>query len=205
MTRRLLIALDWSIFHWLNSATQGNDSGQDAAEIFNTYGILVIIVVAAGLWLLAPPGGSLRLKLATASAVLSAVVGLVANVVLSKLWYHDRPFVTHPKQTVLLIHHAPDNGFPSEHATVAFAIAFGVLVILTRLGTVLLLLAAMIALDRIFVGVHSPADIVASFFVGLGSALLVGVAGRKYLVWLVRKISRVTDPVVGTIRRPPAR
>jgi membrane-associated phospholipid phosphatase len=197
--------MDWSIFHWLNSATRGDDSGQDAAEIFNTYAIIVIIVVAAGLWLLARPGGPLRYKLATACAALSAVLGLIANVVLSNLWYHDRPFVTHPTGTVLLIHHAPDNGFPSEHATVAFAIAFGVLVFLPRFGALLVVLAGMIAIDRIFVGVHYPADIVASFFVGLGSALVVGVLGRRYLIWLVRQISRVTDPVVGAVRRPAAR
>jgi len=205
MLRRLRGAIDWSIFHWLNSATRGNDAGQDAAEIFNTYAIVVVVAVAAGLWLLARPGGPLRLKLATASAALSAVVGLIANIVLSKAWYHDRPFVTHPKQTVLLIHHAPDNGFPSEHATVAFAIAFGVLVFLPRLGILLGLFAGMIALDRIFVGVHYPADIVASFLVGLGSALLVGVLGRPYLTWAVRMISRVSDPVMVAVRRPLTR
>jgi len=193
--------MDWSIFHWLNSATRGNDGGQDAAEIFNSYALVVIVVAAAALWLLARPGGPLRLKLATASAALSAVVGLIANAVLSKIWYHDRPFVTHPKQTVLLIHHAHDNGFPSEHATIAFAIAFGVLVFLPRFGALLLLFAGMIALDRIFVGVHYPADIVASFLVGLGSALLVGVLGRPYLTWLVRQISRLTDPLAAAARR----
>ena len=197
--------MDWSIFHWLNDSTRGNDAGQDAAEIFNTWAIIVLVAGAAALWILARPGGSLKLKLATASAAVSAIVGLIANVVLSKIWYHDRPFVTHPKETVLLIHHGPDNGFPSEHATVAFAIAFGVLVIVWRLGIVFLIVAAMIALDRIFVGVHYPADIVASFFVGLGSALLVGVLGRRYLVWAVRQISRVTDPVVAAARRPLAR
>jgi len=76
-----------------------------------------------------------------------------------------------------------------------------VLVFLPRLGVVLLLFAGMIALDRIFVGVHYPADIVASFLVGLGSALLVGVVGRPYLTWLVRQISRLTDPIVAAARR----
>ena len=197
--------MDWSIFHWLNDATRGNDAGQDAAEIFNTWAIVVLLVVAGGLWLLARPGGSLRWKLATATAAISAVVGLIANVVLSKIWYHDRPFVTHPTQTVLLIHHAKDNGFPSEHATVAFAVAFAVLIFSLRVGAFLIVLATAIALDRIFVGVHYPADIVASFFVGLGSALLVGVLGRPYVTWLVRLISRATDPVVAVARRPLTR
>ena len=197
--------MDWSIFHWLNDATRGNDAGQDAAEIFNTWSIVVLLVVGGGLWLFARPGGALRWKLATASAGLSAVVGLIANIVLSKIWYHDRPFVTHPAKTVLLIHHAKDNGFPSEHATVAFAVAFAVLLFSRPVGTFLVVLATAIALDRIFVGVHYPADIVASFFVGLGSALLVGVLGRPYVTWLVRLVSRLTDPVVAVARRPLTR
>jgi undecaprenyl-diphosphatase len=193
--------MDWSIFHWLNDSTRGTDSGQDAAEIFNTWAIVVVIVVGGGLWLLARPGGSLRWKLATASATLSALIGLAVNQVLGQLWY-DRPFVAHPHQTVLLIHHAKDNGFPSEHATVAFAIAFAVFAFSRPLGALLIASAAAIALDRIFVGVHFPADVAASFFVGLGSALLVTTVGRPYVTWAVRLISRATDPVLAAIRRP---
>ncbi len=165
-----------------------------------------MLAVAAGvLWLLARPNGSPRLKLATASAALSALVGLAANVALGELWYHARPFVSHPEQTVLLVKHASDNGFPSDHATVAFAIAFAVLAFSRRLGAVLVLLAAAIALARIFVGVHWPADVATSFLVGLGSALLVTTVGRPYVTLLVQALSRVTDPVVAAARRPLTR
>jgi membrane-associated phospholipid phosphatase len=197
--------VDWSIFHWLNESTRGNDGRQDAAEIFNAWAILVLVVSAAVLWVLARPGGSLRWKLATASAALAAVVGLVANLALGKIWYDSRPFVAHPGQTVLLVGHAKNNGFPSDHATVAFAIAFAVLAFSRPLGAVLVVLATAIALDRIFVGVHYPADIAASFLVGLGSALLVTTVGRPYVRWAVRKISRVTDPVIAAARRPLTR
>ena len=192
--------MDWSIFHWLNSATQGNDSGQDTAEVFNTWAIIVLVVAAGVLWLLASPSGSLRLKLATACATLSALVGLLINVALSKIWYHDRPFATHPHQTVLLIHHAPDNSFPSDHATVAFAIAFAVFAFSRPLGALLVLTAGAVALDRVFVGVHYPLDLAASLLVGLGSALLVATVGRPYRALAVRQISRVTDPLVTAAR-----
>jgi len=32
--------MDWSVFHWLTGFTRGVDGGQDAAEIFNTWGVL---------------------------------------------------------------------------------------------------------------------------------------------------------------------
>lgn len=197
--------MDWSIFHWLNDATRESSAGQDAAKAFNTWAIVILLVVGGGLWLLARPAGPLRWKLATATAALSAVVGLIANKVLGEIWYHDRPFATHPAKTVLLIHHAKDNGFPSEHATVAFSVAFAVLLFSRPVGAFLVVLATAIALDRIFVGVHYPSDILASCLVGIGSALFVGVLGRPYVTRLVRLISRLTDPVVSVARRPLTR
>lgn len=195
--------MDWTIFHWLNSATRASDSGQDAAEIFNTWAIITLVVVAGALWLLARPGGALRWKLATASAGVAALIGLAVNVALSNIWYDQRPFVEHPNQTVLLIKHARDNGFPSDHATVAFAVAFAVLAFSRPLGAFLVVAATAIALDRVFVGVHFPIDLAASVLVGLASAALVTTIGRPWVVRLVALVSRATDPVVTAIRRIP--
>jgi len=54
------------------------------------------------------------------------------------------------------VQHGADNSFPSDHASVAFAVAFAVLALHRRFGLVLLLFAAAVANDRIFVGVHYP-------------------------------------------------
>jgi undecaprenyl-diphosphatase len=197
--------MDWTIFHWLNDATRGNDSAQDTAVVFNASAIFVLVAVAGGLWLLARPGGPLRWKLATASAALSAALGLGVNFLLSMLWFDPRPFMNHPTQTLLLTRHPADNGFPSDHATVAFSIAFAVLVFSRPLGAALLAGAAAVALDRILVGVHYPLDVTVSLLVGLGSALVVTTIGRPYVTRLVLAISRLTDPLVAALRRPLAR
>jgi undecaprenyl-diphosphatase len=188
--------VDWRIFHALNHQLAGQPTAQDAVRDFNSYAIFVLAAAAAALWLLARPGGSLRLKLGTTAAATSAVLAIVANVVLGKIWYQDRPFVDHPRQTVLLTHHAADNSFPSDHASVAFAIAFAVLLVSWRVGAGFLLLALAIGAGRVFEGVHYPSDILASFLVGLGAAIVVVVLARRPLEWTVRAISRVTDPVV---------
>ena len=188
--------MDWRIFHALNHQLAGHSTAQRAVRDFNSYAILVLAAAAAVLWLLARPGGSPRLKLATAGAAASAVLAIVANAVLGKIWYQDRPFVDHPRQTVLVAHHAANNAFPSDHASVAFAIAFAVLLLAWRLGIAFLLLALAIGVGRIFEGVHYPSDILASLLVGLGAALVVVVLGRRPLEWAVRQLSRVTDPVV---------
>jgi undecaprenyl-diphosphatase len=147
-------------------------------------------------WFLARPGGSQRSKRAAASAALSGGLALLVNGVLGQLWYHPRPFVDHPAQTLLLVHHGANNSFPSDHASVAFAIAFAVLAFHRRLGLLLLVAAALIGVDRILVGVHYPVDVAASVLVGLGSALLVTTLGRGTVEWTVRQLSRLSDPAV---------
>jgi undecaprenyl-diphosphatase len=199
------VPIDWSVFHSLNGLLRGDDSGQDAAVAFNASALFALVVVAAATWFFARPGGSLRSKLAAASAGISAVVALLVNAVLGHLWYHARPFADHPKQTVLLVHHGADNSFPSDHASVAFAVAFAVLMFHRRLGVLLLAVAVGVGLDRIFVGVHYPIDVLTSVFVGLGAALVVTFPGRPYVAWLVRLVSRVTDPVVLAVRRRAGR
>ncbi|HEY5058794.1 MAG TPA: phosphatase PAP2 family protein [Gaiellaceae bacterium] len=203
--------MDWSLFHALNGPLRHRDGAQDAAQIFNAWAIFVLVFAAGGIWFVARPGGSARSKLAAVSAALSAALALLINVLLSHLWFHDRPFVDHPRATVLLIRHAADNSFPSDHASVAFAVAFAVLAFHRRLGLLLLLGAAAVAVDRIFVGVHYPVDVAASLLVGLFAAVAVTTVGRRYVAWIVRQLSRLSDPVVGaarglvdTARRPPS-
>lgn len=193
--------MDWSLFHALNGTLEHRDGAQDAAEIFNAWAIFVLVAVAGGIWFVSRPGGSQRSKLAAVSAAISAVLALAINTLLGKLWFHDRPFVDHPRATLLLVHHGPDNSFPSDHASVAFAVAFAVLAFHRRLGAVLVLGAAAIAIDRVFIGVHYPLDVAASLLVGLGSAALVTTLGRPYVAWIVRQLSRLSDPVVAGTRR----
>lgn len=188
--------MDWTIFHALNGSLRGDDGGQDAAVAFNAAAIFVLVALAGLLWFAARPGGPLRPKLAAASAAASAAVGLGLNVLLGQLWYHSRPFVGHPHRTLLLVHHGADNSFPSDHASVAFAIAFAVVVFYRRLGLVLLVGAAAVAVDRMFVGVHYPVDVAASVLVGLAAALVVTGPGRRPVRWAVEQLSKVSDPVV---------
>jgi undecaprenyl-diphosphatase len=188
--------VDWTVFHALNGALRGDDSGQDAAVAFNATAIFVLAAMAGALWFVARPGGSLRPKIAAASAAATGALALLLNGLLGQLWYHARPFVGHPHQTLLLVHHAPDNSFPSDHASIAFGIAFAVFMIYRRFGLVLLVGAAAIAIDRVFVGVHYPVDVGASVLIGLGSALIVTGPGRGVIRWVVEQLSRISDPVV---------
>ena len=181
----------------MNGVLVHHEGGQDVAQAFNASAIFVLVAIAGSIWFFARPGGPTRSKLAAVSAAAAGALALLINVVLGQLWFHDRPFVDHPHQTLLLVRHAADNSFPSDHASLAFAIAFAVLAFHRRLGLLLLLGAACIGADRIFIGVHYPLDVLASLFVGLGAALVVTTVGRPSVKWTVEQLSRLSDPVVG--------
>src|SRR4029079_4995939 len=116
------------------------------------------------------------------------------------LWHHDRPFVDHPRATVLLVHHVADNSFPSDHTTVAFAAACAFLVFYCRLGALLVLGAVGVAFARMLVGVHYPVDVAASAAIGAVSAATVTWCARPYVTWVVRQASKLSDPVVAAAR-----
>ena len=89
-----------------------------------------------------------------------------------------RPFVAHPGQVHLFSHHAADAGFPSDHATAAFAIA-GVLVgLLGRRALPVLLAAVLLAVARVLLGLHYPGDVLAGAALGLLVAIVVVRAAR---------------------------
>ena len=70
--------------------------------------------------------------------------------------------------------HGDSAGFPSTHASVAFAFGSAVAVSSRRsIGALLAFAAAgLIAWSRVYLGLHFPSDLVAGLFVGLICALV---------------------------------
>lgn len=107
-----------------------------------------------------------------AALVVSYAFGLVAAAVHPEA----RPFTAHPQVRPLIPAH-PDQSFPSDHATAAFAVALVVLAFLSRrVGVLLLICAALIAFSRVYVGVHYPGDVLGSMLVamlGVGAVVVL--------------------------------
>ncbi len=104
--------------------------------------------------------------------------------------------MTHPAFTHLLSAPSPDPSFPSDHAAVAFAIAFGVFAFSRRVGILFLAAATLISLSRIALGLHYPSDVLAGALVGWVAALLTVRLGGLAVARLTAVASRVSDPVL---------
>lgn len=109
----------------------------------------------------------------------------------------ERPSVAHPAETLLLASPSREPSFPSDHAVAAFAIALSVALIGgRRMGAFFLAAASVIAITRVFVGLHYPSDVAGGGLVGVAAALAVFFGGRSRWSPIVAALSRLTDPLV---------
>lgn len=129
--------------------------------------ILVGPATLACLWLL---GGRVDRSAAIAAAAAGAL-GLAIAAVLSPLIAEQRPFLD--GTTFNYLDHAADGSFPSDHATLAFALAFGLWrhrpPLLPRVWAPLVAAAVAIGWARVFLGTHHAVDILGGAVVAIAS------------------------------------
>ena len=113
-----------------------------------------------------------RLLEAGVLALVATGAALAVGVLISHLVDRARPFVGHP-QIHAFLNHAADAGFPSDHATAAFAIAVVLLLRLGWAGVPVLVAAVALAVSRVLLGLHYPGDVLAGALIGTLSAVTV--------------------------------
>ncbi|MGH3320318.1 MAG: phosphatase PAP2 family protein [Streptosporangiaceae bacterium] len=124
---------------------------------------------------------------------LAAIIALWLNQVISHAVARPRPFRTLP-HLLVVIPKASDFSFPSDHATIAGAIAVSLLLLSWRIGLLAWALALFLAFARVYVGAHYPEDVIAGLLFGVGVAL----AG-----WLVFRVPLTLS--AGALARTPLR
>lgn len=167
--------MNYQLFELINGAAGRVDSVDDVLEFAATWLIYPVFAVAALL-----VGRALLERRMRPVVQLGAALVLAFGfaVVLSHFNGQVRPFQSH--QVHQLIAHDPGVSLPSDHATAAFTLAFGVYAFLSRRwGAVLTAAAVVIGFARVWVGVHYPGDIVAGAIIG-GLAVLAVVAAARF-------------------------
>ena len=105
------------------------------------------------------------------ACLISMVIGLVVTNLVIKNWAaRPRPYDFFEDLT-LIIERQHDFSFPSGHSTNSFACAWVIFrMAKKRYGVPALILAILIALSRLYVGVHYPTDVLAGMAIGILSA-----------------------------------
>lgn len=141
--------------HWIN-ALAGRSEILDWIMIGLTKGgVEVLVVLIALRWWTRDNRPAARYV--AISCGLGTALGLLFNQGLLLFIHRARPYdlgVTH-----LLIDKSYDPSFPSDHATVVFAIAFSLLAKRDRYAGVFLVAAILVSLSRVYVGTHYVTDV----------------------------------------------
>jgi len=172
--------VDTAILHALNDFAVHHDGFEDAVSRYEAVSQalflgLVLLLVAIG-------GEDGALRRAGVAAGLGAGLALACAQLLARLVERPRPFVADPTGVHLFAHHAADPGFPSDHATAAFAIATALALRDRRLGAVVGVLAVVLAAGRVALGVHYPSDVLAGAVLGAACSLALYAPAPRSLI-----------------------
>ncbi len=66
-----------------------------------------------------------------------------------------------------------DYSFPSGHTAASFSIATTLALNIPRLSILVFFIAAIVAISRIYLGVHYPTDVAAGIIIGFGTSFIV--------------------------------
>jgi len=201
---QFLIRIDRSVFHSINSIA-GKNSVVDWfarawADDHIVPLILTLLVLATLLWASKHAGREVAFK-TIICALAAAVIAMLVLYGLNNVFFRPRPFTT--QAVHLLFYHNTDSSFPSNAATLAFALAFAVFLYWRKLGWVMLGIATFQGLCRMVVGIHYPLDIVGGALLGLAAVLAVRAAQPLYAP-LARWLNAALDRLL-TSWKPPRR
>ncbi len=98
---------------------------------------------------------------------------LIVNVTLKGLVGRPRPFVVNEAIVTLIKQPSPYRSFPSGHTAGSFAAMLALYKwVPKKIGIPAVVLATLVALSRLYVGVHYPTDLLGGFVVGLVSSIV---------------------------------
>lgn len=154
----ILLAIQEYIRHdWMDSFWKFITSLGDSGWFWLTVSLLLLI-----------PRKTRKAGITAIAAI--AIGALITNVTLKNLVARTRPYEVVEGLT-LLIGKQHDYSFPSGHTCASFAAALVYYRMLPRFwGTASVILAALIAFSRLYVGVHYPSDVIAGLFIGAFAA-----------------------------------
>lgn len=178
--------MDYRLAHTLDRFGAHHDTFEDCLRAYVKVSEILFVLVVAVLLLAPGPRRALNRRAGVAAAASVAVALALAHVIAIAV-DRPRPFVAHAISIHPFLTHAADPSFPSEHATGAFAIATAVALRLPWRGVVLLVLAAVVALGRVFLGLHYPSDVLAGALLGAAVAFLFHLPPMRL------RINRVAD------------
>jgi len=182
------IKFDQSLFLWINGLSGKSPVIDNIfSAIANDYFAIILgCMVMMALWT-GTRNPQKRRHIQKGVMVASSSLGTAQGMVeiINNFWQRPRPF--QELDVNLLFYPPTDPSFPSNSASVLFAMAWGIFLYDRKAGSALLAIAAVMSFSRIYVGIHYPLDIAGGIVLGLLVALFF------------TALFRLLDPLVNRI------
>lgn len=155
------------MFYFINRRLQHHALDRLLSGITHLGGAICTVLISLAIWIFGPyPWKTVGLE------SLVAVFTSHIPVALIKLTYPRlRPYMVIPgtKTGKNLL---TDHSFPSGHTTAIFSLVTPVILLVPMLASVLLPLAFLVAISRIYLGLHYPSDVLAGALLGTAAGCL---------------------------------
>lgn len=186
---------NWNIqfFLALNAAANPDPLAVALAKAVAAQSILLVLAITAALWVWGPP----RRRGALLAVATVLPLALVLNGIIGWLHFHPRPFMLGLGHT--LVPHAAEAGFPSDHMSFLWTLGLGLVVTAASrpAGWSIVAIGVLTAWARIYLGVHTPFDMLGS----LGVAALAALFARAILPQVERHLLSPAEALyVGVLR-----
>lgn len=188
--------LDFKLFEMVNQFAGQNDLLDQLIIYFSKYGVIAFGMVFVWLWF-TKKGDQFQNRQLVLFAVTIAIFTLGLNKILEMSFFRERPFVGH-EVNLLSDKSADDPSFPSNHSGGSFALAFTMFWRYRKPGTIFIGFAILMALSRLFLGVHYPTDV----FVGMMIALIVAAivtSQKAFFEKLFAPVIRLYEKMISAI------
>ncbi|NPV11753.1 MAG: phosphatase PAP2 family protein [Ignavibacteria bacterium] len=174
-----LYSIDVAVFRFINSTLANPLTDKLMPFITDVRNWYLLYIF---LWfLILFKGGRYRVGLAIGMILLVVVSDQLSSVLLKSLFARPRPCKV-LENVHLLVGCTDSYSFPSSHAVNNFAAAMFFTYFYRHLKWILFSVASVMALSRIFVGVHYPSDVLGGALIGMGIGYLMAVIYNFILV-----------------------
>jgi undecaprenyl-diphosphatase len=162
--------MNLALFRWINSLA-GKNPFLDALMLFLSKDMIFLVALFLVLLYVF---GFVDHRICERKLAVNAAVFALMNLGLAALcgvfFYVPRPFIHHKVNQ--LYPHAADSSFPSDHSTATMSAALGILKGRRKLGLLLIFVSLAAGFSRVYVGHHTPADVIGTYLAVIISSVL---------------------------------